>query len=74
MQYEWDEKKRLANFVRHEIDFADAVNFEWDTAIEARDDRFDYGEERWVAVGFISDRLCHGLCFSSPEHKNNQLA
>jgi len=57
MQYEWDEKKRLANFVRHEIDFADAVNFEWDTAIEARDDRFDYGEERWVAVGFISDRL-----------------
>lgn len=57
MQYEWDEQKRLANFIRHKIDFADAVNFEWDTAIETLDDRFDYGEERWVALGFIDGRL-----------------
>ncbi len=48
----------LANFVRHKIDFADAINFEWDTALETLDDRFDYGEERWVVLGFIGDRLC----------------
>ena len=39
MQYEWDENKRIANFARHNVDFADAVDFEWDTALETIDDR-----------------------------------
>lgn len=63
MQYEWDENKRLANLVRHKVDFTDAVNFEWDTALETIDDRFDYGEERWVALGFIGTRL-HVLVYT----------
>jgi len=57
MHYEWDENKRLANLARHGVDFNDAVDFQWDTAIETLDDRFDYGEERWVALGFISNIL-----------------
>ncbi len=57
MQYEWDENKRLANLVRHKVDFADAVDFQWDTALETIDDRFNYGEERWVAIGLIGQKL-----------------
>ena len=57
MQYKWDENKRLANLSRHKIDFNDAVDFQWDTAIETIDDRFDYGEERWIALGFIGKKL-----------------
>jgi uncharacterized protein len=57
MHYEWDEKKRLANLVRHKVDFNDAVDFQWDTAIETIDGRFDYGEERWVTAGFIKTKL-----------------
>ncbi len=57
MQYEWDENKRLANLIQHNIDFADAIDFEWDTALETIDDRLDYGEERWVALGFIGKKL-----------------
>ena len=57
MQYEWDDNKRVANLVRHKVDFADAVAFEWDTALETIDDRFDYGETRWVALGFIGSKL-----------------
>ena len=57
MHYEWDEKKRLANLVRHKVDFKDVVDFQWDTAMETIDDRFDYGEERWVTVGFIKNKL-----------------
>ncbi|MFQ5648644.1 MAG: BrnT family toxin [bacterium] len=57
MQYEWDENKRLANLVRHKVDFADTIDSEWDTALETIDDRFDYGEERWVALGFIGNKL-----------------
>jgi hypothetical protein len=55
MQYEWDEAKRAANFARHGVDFAVAADFEWDTAIATRDDRLDYGEERWVALGYMAN-------------------
>jgi len=57
MQYEWDEAKRLANLIKHGVDFTEAEEFCWDTALEAVDDRQNYGEERWVALGKIADRL-----------------
>ena len=57
MQYEWDENRRLANLARHNVDFNDAVDFQRDAAIETIDDRFDYGEERWVTLGFIGNKL-----------------
>jgi uncharacterized DUF497 family protein len=63
MHYEWDEKKRLANFIRHKVDFADAIHFEWDTALETIDDRRDYGEQRWVGLGFIGEKL-HVLVYT----------
>ena len=57
MQYEWDEHKRLANLAYHKVDFATAIDFEWDTALETIDDRYDYGERRWVTIGFIHKKL-----------------
>ncbi len=57
MQYEWNENKRLANLERHNVDFTAAIDFEWDTALETIDDRQDYGEVRWVTIGFISKKL-----------------
>lgn len=57
MHYEWDEHKQIANLAKHGVDFVVAENFEWDTAIETIDDRFDYGEERWIALGFIGNKL-----------------
>lgn len=63
MRYEWGEGKRAANLVRHGVDFRAAVDFEWDTAVETIDDRFDYGEERWVALGMIRERL-HVLVYT----------
>lgn len=63
MRYEWDESKRVANLARHGIDFMTAKNFAWDTAVETIDDRFDYGEERWVALGMIHGTL-HVLVYT----------
>ena len=54
--YVWDEVKRQANLSKHGLDFADMDAFEWDTAMIAEDNRHD--EPRWVAVGYIGDRLC----------------
>lgn len=63
MNYEWDESKRVANFAKHGLDFIDAERFEWTTAIEAMDNRYDYGEVRWIALGFIDHRL-HVLIYT----------
>jgi len=57
MEYEWDENKRIANFELHQVNFSDAIDFEWDTALETIDDRHDYGEERWVTIGLIGNKL-----------------
>jgi len=57
MQYEWDENKRLANLVRHKVDFAEAIDFQWDSALETIDNRQNYGEKRWIALGLIGKRL-----------------
>jgi len=42
MKYEWDENKRVANLAKHDVDFMDAEHFDWSSAMEASDDRFNY--------------------------------
>ncbi|MFC1859128.1 BrnT family toxin [Thermodesulfobacteriota bacterium] len=64
MKYEWDENKRVANIAKHGVDFIDAENFDWSSAIETIDDRFNYSEEWWIALGFIGNRL-HVLTYTA---------
>lgn len=53
MNFEWDEAKRIANLRKHGIDFLDvAIVFDGDTLI-AEDDRYDYGEQRFVTFGLL---------------------
>jgi uncharacterized protein len=55
MQFEWNEAKNLENIRKHEIDFADVSEmFESPMLIEP-DDRFDYGEDRWIGIGFLGN-------------------
>lgn len=63
MHYEWDENKRQATLAKYGVDFEIAVDFEWDTALETIDDRFDYGETRWVAIGKIK-RLTYVMIYT----------
>jgi uncharacterized DUF497 family protein len=51
--YEWDEAKNRANIRKHGIDFVDAVEVFRHPHLASRDDRFDYGEERWIAIGWM---------------------
>ena len=53
--YEWDERKRQENVDKHKIDFNAIYEFEWDTAVYNSNDI--HGEERWVATGYIGNRL-----------------
>jgi uncharacterized DUF497 family protein len=57
MLIEFDPAKDEANRVKHGISLQSASGFDWDTALEREDDRFDYGEVRFVAIGLIEARL-----------------
>jgi uncharacterized DUF497 family protein len=57
MAYEWDEAKRLSNLKKHGVDFADVEAFDWENAHIELDDRFDYGEERLYALGFLRGEI-----------------
>ena len=61
MEYEWDETKRRDNLEKHGIDFADIEEFDWNSALVELAHR--QSELRWVALGFIRDRL-HNVVFT----------
>lgn len=50
-EFEWDEAKRRANLDKHGIDFMDLPTvFQGDT-LTYEDDRYDYGECRYITLG-----------------------
>ena len=55
--FEWDKQKNKANVAKHGIPFDAIDEFDFDSAIEFEDDRFDYGEQRFYAIGWLRGRL-----------------
>jgi len=56
-KFEWDEQKRLANARKHGIDFADAISIFESDIVVMLDDRFDYGETRYIAFGLLQGNV-----------------
>jgi uncharacterized protein len=57
--FEWDKKKNTANVRDHGIDFLDATLIFENPTIEAVDDREDYGEVRYAALGLSGEMVLH---------------
>ncbi len=56
--FEWDDAKAADNFAKHGVSFEAACRvFSDPFAIERLDDRRNYGEERFVIVGMVDERL-----------------
>jgi uncharacterized protein len=53
--FEWDEDKRLRNIDEHGVDFRLAALIFDNPVLEARDERGDYGEVRYRALGYVGD-------------------
>ncbi len=53
MQFEWDDTKNIVNIRKHGIDFVDATEVFEHPMLIRRDDREDYGEERWTGIGLM---------------------
>ena len=63
MDFDWDERKRASNLEKHGLDFADVAFLAWEMARVLIDDRQDYGEVRYRAMGLFKGRL-HFVAFT----------
>ncbi|WLE96580.1 MAG: BrnT family toxin [Candidatus Electrothrix communis] len=59
MKIEYDPNKNRRNITKHGISFDLAERFEWDTALIWEDTRYNYGETRFCALGYIEIRMYH---------------
>lgn len=55
MNFEWREEKRLSNIKDHGVDFIVAARIFRSPVIENIDKREDYGESRYMALGYVDD-------------------
>jgi len=57
VRFEWHEDKRQSNILKHGIDFVGIEEVFEDETVTIFDDRFDYGEQRFVTLGLLSGRV-----------------
>lgn len=57
MIFEWDEAKRTTNLEKHGVDFVDASDMWAGPMLVAEDVRREYGESRYIGMGYIQGRL-----------------
>ena len=54
MEFSWSETKRVANIKAHGLDFVDAASVFEGLTFTFEDDRFSYGEQRFVTLGLLA--------------------
>jgi len=57
MNFEWDERKNAVNIRQHGFNFINAWEIFEGPMLTTFDDRYDYGEERWIALGSLRTRI-----------------
>ena len=53
LEFEWDEAKARTNLKKHRVSFLTGAAIFSNERLERIDDREDYGELRWVALGRV---------------------
>jgi uncharacterized DUF497 family protein len=54
MEFTWLEAKRAANLKAHGLDFVDAPRVFEGVTYTFEDDRFSYGEQRFITLGLLA--------------------
>jgi len=71
MEIEYDHAKNAVNIKKHGIAFDAVLDMDQSTSFTAEDSRHDYGEQRFITMGFIHERL-HILVWS-PRGENIRI-
>jgi uncharacterized DUF497 family protein len=53
LEFEWDEAKARNNLKKHGVSFLTAAAIFLNERLERIDNREDYGEVRWIALGLV---------------------
>ena len=54
MRFTWSERKRAINLREHGLDFVDAARVFEGLTFSYEDDRFAYGEQRFITLGLLA--------------------
>ena len=57
LEFEWDEEKAKANLAKHRVSFLTAAEIFANGIMERIDDREDYGEIRFLALGRVDTEV-----------------
>ncbi len=57
IEFEWNEQKRLSNLDKHGIDFIAACQIFEGYTVDFEDNRYDYGEDRFITIGEINGQI-----------------
>ena len=57
MKFEWDEAKRQTNLSNHKFDFAEVEIVFSGITFTFEDDRFEYGEDRFITLGLLRETV-----------------
>jgi len=64
VRIECDPAKSAKNQAERGLPFSRTAEFDWETALYREDTRMEYPERRYVALGFLEDRI-HVVCFTA---------
>ena len=73
MRFEWDEKKNNENIRKHGLDFADAWQVFENPLLSKLNDRGNYGEDRWIGVGLMSNGIVVVIVFTENERETIRI-
>jgi len=57
MAIEWDDAKNRSNCAKHGLSFEDVEQVFAGPCVTFEDDRFNYGEQRFITLGLLAGRL-----------------
>ncbi len=64
MRFEWDEARNEANIKKHGFGFERAKKIFENPVLTWRDDRFDYGEDRYIGLGEMEEILIVAVVYT----------
>ena len=68
----WDEAKRQKTLKERGLDFARCEEVLSGPTLDFEDDRYDYGERRWVTVGFLETKLV-AIVLAEPDADHTRI-
>lgn len=57
VKHSYDRAKNAQNLAKHGVAFESITHFEWSVVITKPDNRFDYGEQRFISYAPVKGRL-----------------